>query len=285
MAPKMLIAELKADEVMQGMMQIMDYCIDGIFIEDTKGNILTCNKAGARMFGYTKEELEGMNIIELIYEEDAAYTQAEYTSLDVFADEYIERINKKKDGTLLVTAINSKIMTFNSTEYLIAFVRDMSEEVKMRERLSHLANYDELSSLKNRRAIFQVLKEKATPYGLAVLDLDHFKRTNDKYGHVVGDLFIETLGRLLSETEKVEAGRIGGEEFLLILDTDSGNEAKTILEELLQRANESLTIYGGIRFSAGVMLCTQNKSTENYGKADKLCYKAKRQGKNCVVLG
>lgn len=105
----------------------LNLSIDGIFIENTSGDILMCNQAGAEMFGYTIEEITKLNIRDFVPPDEGYYLKGQYTQEDLFPHEYIGRLNLKKDGTLIRTEINSKIITSNGTEYLIAFVRDVTE--------------------------------------------------------------------------------------------------------------------------------------------------------------
>lgn len=105
----------------------LNFSIDGIFIENTGGDILMCNQAGADMFGYTIEEITKLNIRDLVPPTEGYYLKSHYTEEDLFSREYIGRLNIKKDGTLIRTEINSKIIVSNGEEYLIAFVRDATE--------------------------------------------------------------------------------------------------------------------------------------------------------------
>lgn len=105
-------------------MTILDLSLDGVFIENTHGDILQCNQAGADMFGYTKREISELNIRDLVPHKAGYYLKEKYTPDDLFPEDYIDRLNVKKDGTLILTEINSRIITLNDREYLIAFVRD-----------------------------------------------------------------------------------------------------------------------------------------------------------------
>lgn len=109
----------------------LDFSIDGIFIENTNGDILMCNQAGAEMFGYTIEEITKLNIRDFVPPSDGYYLKDRYTKADLFPQEYIGRLNIKKDGTLIRTEVNSKIIVSNGEEYLIAFVRDATEPVHL----------------------------------------------------------------------------------------------------------------------------------------------------------
>lgn len=105
----------------------LNLSIDGIFIENTNGDILMCNQAGAEMFGYTMEEITKLNIRDFVPPMEGYYLKDRYAPEDLFPQEYIGRLNVKKDGTLIRTEINSKIIVSNGEEYLVAFVRDATE--------------------------------------------------------------------------------------------------------------------------------------------------------------
>lgn len=109
----------------------LNFSIDGIFIENTGGDILMCNQAGAEMFGYTVEEITKLNIRDLVPPLEGYYLKNQYTEEDLFSGEYIGRLNIKKDGVLIRTEINSKIIISNGEEYLIAFVHDITEPVHL----------------------------------------------------------------------------------------------------------------------------------------------------------
>lgn len=111
----------------ENILTALNLSIDGIFIENTSGDILMCNKAGAEMFGYTVEEITQLNIRDLVPPSEGYYLKDRYAETDLFSEEYIGRLNIKKDGKLIRTEINSKIVVSNGEEYLIALVRDVTE--------------------------------------------------------------------------------------------------------------------------------------------------------------
>jgi len=102
----------------------LNLCIDGVFIENLNGDILMCNATGAEMFGYTVEEITQLNIRDFVPPEETYYLKDEYAASDLYPTEYIRRVNIKKDGTLIFTEVNSKIIISNGVEYIIAFVRN-----------------------------------------------------------------------------------------------------------------------------------------------------------------
>ena len=108
-------------------LDVLNLSIDGVFIENLKGDILMANHAGAYMLGYTIEEITKLNISDFVPDEEKYYLQEEYKEDDLFSNEYIVRMIIKKDGTLIRTEINSKIVVSKGVEYLIAYIRDASD--------------------------------------------------------------------------------------------------------------------------------------------------------------
>jgi diguanylate cyclase len=165
------------------------------------------------------------------------------------------------------------------------------------EKLEQLAHRDGLTGALNRRSVIRLLDEErermqrsGQPFGVALLDIDRFKRVNDRHGHLVGD---EVLRRF---TVKVTAqmrgtdrlGRYGGEEFLLLLTaaTDIGAAAAAVdrMRTAVAREDWDEVAFGlDVTFSAGVAMCRDGDSGEQLiGRADRALYRAKREGRNCV---
>ena len=271
------------DKTQELILKIMELSIDAIFIDDTSGNVIQCNNAAEKMFGYNKGEMIGLNISDLIPKDDYAYLKPIYKKEDLLENEYIPRRNIRKDGTVFPTEVNSKIVTVGDKEYLIAFVHDMTEENKIKERLFYLSNYDELTALRNRRAILSLLSTQKESFCLAMIDIDGFKQVNDTYGHMVGDLFLKSFGMILNDNDEIIAGRFGGEEFLVLISTSNLKYAKKIMNGILEKANKTLEIYGGIHFSCGLTLVNDFRIDVAIQKSDKLLYQAKNNGKNQII--
>ena len=168
-----------------------------------------------------------------------------------------------------------------------------------RQHLTQLALTDELTGVANRRHIFELLKqecERAKRYQLPLcvvaIDLDHFKRINDQYGHAVGDSvlreFASASKQILRQTDHI--GRIGGEEFLICLPHTELNEAQRIIQRLQDAMQilprtaspEELTV----SFSAGltVLLTSDQNADSLLARADEAMYRAKQAGRNRVEL-
>ncbi|WP_434624098.1 diguanylate cyclase [Pseudomonas sp. Z1-29] len=166
-------------------------------------------------------------------------------------------------------------------------------------QLQLLSSTDRLTGLYNRghwEASLKAAYARHQRYGnalsLVMLDIDHFKRVNDTYGHQAGDKVIEQVARLLHEhvRESDVAGRYGGEEFGVVLsDTDAAG-GQIFAERLRKAVEESLVQYNGqdIRFtvSLGVADLSQpaNDHAELIARADQALYTSKKTGRNRVTV-
>lgn len=173
--------------------------------------------------------------------------------------------------------------------------RDLEQAL---ERIQEMAIRDELTGLINRRRITQVLGEHAArskrgvvKFWVALIDLDHFKRVNDTWGHLVGDEvlcgFAHMAEDILRETDVI--GRWGGEEFLVVMLVVPPNDPGAGLDRLRKRlvdAQISETVPDlRITFSAGLAAFERDDSIEHaIERADKALYQAKAQGRNRTVM-
>jgi diguanylate cyclase len=156
-----------------------------------------------------------------------------------------------------------------------------AEQVRS-ELLNQLAHQDPLTGIANRRHLMQVLSEQQH-YALILFDLDHFKRINDTLGHDTGDLVLRKAVELAKTQlrNSDHMGRLGGEEFLIILPEAKLETAKMVAERIRQAF--SLETTPPFTASFGV---TENRDihlTEALHKTDQLLYKAKSAGRNVVI--
>jgi diguanylate cyclase (GGDEF)-like protein len=166
-------------------------------------------------------------------------------------------------------------------------------------RIEELAQVDELTGLLNRRYIMKVLNEElaraqrnGTPCSVVIIDLDHFKRINDRFGHPIGDEVLRTFA--ISVTANLRAidrvGRYGGEEFLLVLPDASRDQAvQTVdrLRDILAHLNWDAIADGlNVTMSAGLSQTRPDDTSDDIlCRSDKALYRAKDAGRNRVVAG
>ncbi|HYR05310.1 MAG TPA: diguanylate cyclase, partial [Gallionella sp.] len=176
-------------------------------------------------------------------------------------------------------------------------VSSVISRVRRSLRLRSFMVRDSLTGLLNHTAIKDQLdyevaqtKRRRTPLSFAMVDIDHFKRVNDTYGHPAGDRVIKSLARLLKqrlrETDMV--GRYGGEEFAVILSNTEGETAIKVLDTIRNDFSQLCHLVGGkeflATFSCGVAdISYFGDSTKLCDAADKALYKAKHAGRNRVM--
>ena len=169
----------------------------------------------------------------------------------------------------------------------------------MLSRMSDLAMVDELTGLKNRRSFFDDIesviagsRRRGKPVAIALLDLDHFKDVNDTHGHGIGDDVLREVARRIEETLRQEqiVGRIGGEEFVVLLPDTSPPQALIAVERVRKAIGDTpiavssgaavqVTVSGGIAPLADGMTVTIAMQ-----QADKAMYRAKALGRNRVEV-
>ena len=172
--------------------------------------------------------------------------------------------------------------------------------IRLREALRSQSLRDPLTGLYNRRyleetfdrEIHRVLRAQQ-PLGVLMLDLDHFKKVNDTFGHDAGDTVLKAIGALFARRLRGEdvACRFGGEEFVLILPNASLEVTRKRGEELCREAQGMAILHSGkplgqITISAGVAAYPAHGRTsqELFAAADAALYRAKHAGRNCVVV-
>ena len=161
-------------------------------------------------------------------------------------------------------------------------------------RLRALAMTDELTGVPNRRAVLallaRLLRRSATPTSILIMDIDHFKSINDRHGHLIGDETLRSMTANLREAvaEPALFGRLGGEEFAVVLPATDLDLAITIAERLRERVMRiDLSRWLGerrITVSVGVATSVPTRDTISVmlRRADAALYAAKDAGRNCV---
>lgn len=164
------------------------------------------------------------------------------------------------------------------------------------EQLQKTSITDPLTGVFNRLYLDNALKKVLSlasrnkqPVSVLLLDVDHFKRINDEHGHLVGDLVLVALCKVLEEAtrESDSVGRWGGEEFLVICPNTDEAQAKALGERIIEQVREK-AVSGGIHVTVSIGAATFNqvdeKSIERLLQvADNNMYKAKAAGRNQVV--
>jgi diguanylate cyclase len=192
--------------------------------------------------------------------------------------------------------------TKNEVDHICVIVYDVTDtavnkiaQQQANEKLKNLSRTDHLTGLYNRgywelRLIqeFKRFERYQSPCSLIMMDIDHFKKVNDRYGHPTGDEVIRQVSRAIKEQVRDLdiAGRYGGEEFGIILTNTEGDGACVFAERLRQKIETMLVHFDGqdIRFTVSLGVCTLNDHFKDYKewleKTDQGLYKSKEGGRN-----
>lgn len=182
--------------------------------------------------------------------------------------------------------------------YLAYSVYKQRQKTKV---LETLALTDHLTQLPNRRHMykwgnkaFQQARNSHNPLSIILFDADHFKKINDELGHEEGDKTLKKLAQLSASLMRKQdkVGRIGGEEFLVILRSTPKEQALAIAQRLVDSVETELEQHlhcdNKLTISAGVAYLEENNSQDNFNalvnRADKALYDAKSAGRNCARL-
>ncbi len=258
--------------------------------------------AAETILGYTAAERLGTHRFALgIPPEELAKTQAAYARLlhgDI--DSWIDQSRYlRKDGqTIWVEwTVSALREPGGKVESLLTFVRDVTLQVESHARLLHHAERDALTGVLSRRAIMErldaALARRAPGETLAMffIDLDGFKRINDRLGHIRGDALLVQVAQALREAVRAgdAVGRLGGDEFIVLDAVDGEAGALALAQRLVDAAAQAgFDPASGQRVtvSVGVALVPQHaRSTyELLQRADDAMYAAKAAGKNRCAL-
>ncbi|KXF79813.1 GGDEF domain-containing response regulator [Enterovibrio coralii] len=172
-------------------------------------------------------------------------------------------------------------------EELYCRIHSVLEIQDANAQLFAMANKDELTQLWNRRYFFNVACDNPTPVkSIAMIDVDHFKKINDQYGHDGGDEVLKFLGEALSKAfSSALPARLGGEEFV-VLNTELTPQFLDELTAFKEHIAQTKVEFEGkvIRFTVSIGVATAELPVTKLMKmADDLLYEAKRQGRNAIV--
>ncbi|MCK8080095.1 sensor domain-containing diguanylate cyclase [Vibrio sp. 1CM24A] len=201
------------------------------------------------------------------------------------------------DGVHRFFNIYDNAITWKGQPAVQVVLEDVTQKVMLEKQLVHQANYDEMTDLLNRRAIYEWLREHIISENYLVcmlLDIDDFKSINDTYGHMVGDEVICALANIAKRNaDRVGgvAGRWGGEEFIIFIPNASLELAYEVSEEIRQQFHHvEFKIDEQVRFNSSVSIgISDSRACEDgvtidalVNLTDQSLYRAKANGKNCV---
>ncbi|MDD1781656.1 sensor domain-containing diguanylate cyclase [Enterovibrio sp. ZSDZ35] len=262
------------------------------------------NNAFARFSGLeTAEDVLGLESIRVLFEEahwpeaQRRYERAIETG-QATPPEVINHTDIK--GNPMIAQITDKVVDWYGEKAMCTFISVVTDQIKRERTLRDMANRDDLTNLFNRRYLTKQFDKSSLSSSparfLAMVDIDHFKRINDSWGHPVGDLVLRQVAKLIEGfSDPGEcASRLGGEEFALLFWADSEQQAIERLEGLRKEieayvvrvshtSRQPLSINCTVSIGATQIDIEESFLTVSL-RADDSLYKAKNTGRNRLVF-
>jgi len=288
---------------------ILDNLFEGVYFIDRERRISYWNKGAERITGYRSKEVVGSfcrdNILSHVdgqgvelCRELCPLARAMLEGTNQEAEVYL----KHKDGHRVPVLVRGTPLRDSSGEIVgaVEVFSDISAKNRLTQRLEELSKMvllDPLTGMGNRRFVeaglnsrLNELQRYGWKFGLLFIDIDHFKKVNDSYGHGAGDLVLKMVaGTLVHNARSFDLiGRWGGEEFVAIITNVTGKELFRIAQKYRVLVEESNLLSGkdriSVTISVGAALARPDDSPETLVKrADQLMYQSKLSGRNCVT--
>ena len=274
---------------------------EGVVLTDLEGRILSVNRAFEDITGYSQEELQAQNprILQSGRHNQEFY-QNMWQRLKSTGVWQGEVWNRRKNGEIYPQLLNITTVydDQNQASHYVGVTTDMSHIKKAEFQLEHLAHYDALTDLPNRLLLQSRLEhamQQAVRYksrvGIVFIDLDDFKKVNDSLGHTAGDDLLKAVaGRWLERLRAEDTlGRLGGDEFLLLLENIQGtDEVGVVIRDLLETLEKPFILDKGdevfVEASIGVSIYPDDGVDTNVllQNADMAMYRSKDRGRNFI---
>jgi diguanylate cyclase (GGDEF)-like protein/PAS domain S-box-containing protein len=273
---------------------------DWVWEVDINGSFTYVNPKVREIIGYEPEELLGKTTFDFMSTDEA---KRFYDLLSPYFSKQrpFKRLEKKlmhKDGHEVILEVSGTPM-FDSQGFFkgyLGVVEDVTQRRNQEKKIHHFAMHDYMTDLPNRRSLEEELtritnqnsvKQKGA---LLMIDLDNFKLINDTLGHFAGDQLLKDLSNALAKIMRPRdmLARMGGDEFVVVLQNVSQKEAKKIVDRLFKSINEfQFNIKGynlNLNCSIGITLIDGESSIEEIlQKAYSALSQAKSEGKNRII--
>ena len=289
---------------------LLDNAWDGVAIL-RQGELYYANPALVRLLGAQQvDQVMWRSFLEFIDPAQREFIADNYRRRlagEAVASVY-ESSLQTMQGALIDVEISVGLATYHGVTVTVAVVRDIRarknaerELQRANQELLRLSTTDALTGLYNRRYLMDTMNAEFsrarrywTPMAIMMIDVDHFKQVNDRYGHQVGDQVLEHLGRILRDRTRQSdiAARYGGEELTVLLPQTALEQAMTVAETLRQLIDEHPFVNDNgrqvhVTISIGVA-CFPDLRVDDAERllqyADAALYQAKELGRNRVVL-
>lgn len=282
--------------------KVFENTIEAIYITNTRGVILSVNKAFLRITGFSEEEAIGNKTSILRSGRHANhFYKGLWGALKETGTWQGEIWNRRKNGELYPALVNiSSIKDSNGNiSHYIGVMHDITERKKYEEQIKYQSHYDPLTNLPNRYLFHDRLsmaisraKKNHNYVGLISIDIDRFKNVNDTLGHNVGDILLQKIADRIVGTvgDSITVSRLGGDEYTVIVeDLSDKNRAVTIAYNVIKQLEKPFQVDDYelfLKCSAGLSFYPDDgEDVFTVAKnADAAMYRAKSKGRGMLQI-
>jgi diguanylate cyclase (GGDEF)-like protein/PAS domain S-box-containing protein len=280
--------------IMKQRAKAFDYLFDAVVVVDMEGIIVDWNQGSEKLYGYTKEEAVGQAVSILHVPEDVERITQEVMTEVAACGKWTGEVRMlHKDGHVgWIESMCVPIFDDENKEMIgaLGINRDITGRREETERLSHLAHYDSLTEIPNRYLLLERVnhlisqaRRTKMEFSLLYIDLDKFKNINDTKGHAFGDTLLKEVAKRISKVIRKSdtLARIGGDEFVLLLENSSQEHEVSVVEKEIHKALDDEFTLDGYSFyiscSIGIAVYPKDGTTIDslLAAADKAMYLAK----------
>lgn len=278
---------------------ILESVLDCVIIIDRYGNVIECNPAVTRIFGYSREEMMGHSMEKkLLLPSSLTHAETSFTlnatAGEILCNQRLEVIGVRRDDVEFPIELTvTKIKKEGPPMYTV-YARDITSIKQSEETIRRMAYQDSLTGLPNRRFFNETLRESLqeaeehnTEVAVVFLDLDRFKIINDSMGHAFGDLLLKGAAERLQACVDVKhvVARNGGDEFTIILRDTTEQEAEKVVKQVIQYVTQPFNLDGQeifITTSMGLAMYPKDGLDQEtlVKNADTAMYETKGRGRN-----
>ena len=278
---------------------------DGVITTDIEGKVLYLNPVAERLTGWRLSEINE-TLLDDIFQvfDEKSHTKEDNPILKclkyrqvIISEQHCMLRPKLGDEIFVEDSVALTRDKSNNITGTVMVFHDVTETRNMAQKLTYQATHDSLTGLINRadfeRHLNAVLSQidEDTEHALCYMDLDQFKVINDTCGHMAGDQLLQNISKLLANRVRKSddtLARVGGDEFVLLLENCPLNKAEKIARSMCEAVQDYRFVWNDNPFTIGISigLVPINNSNHEFqdilSKADSSCYMAKEKGRNRV---
>ncbi len=282
--------------------QFFDFLADAILVVNESSEIIFANPSCLKLFGYTQSQMEKLSLEQLMKEDLHGkhpehvknYLKSRLPPRHMTSRPTFSCIGSKGEEFMARISISS--MTIDGALFGIATLHDFTAVQEEINTLEYNSYIDFLTNLHNLRYLEKAIRPNSrilkswNKIGILYMDLDKFKPINDEYGHDIGDIILKETATRIKENIRINdlLFRIGGDEFLILLDFSDCTDEKTALDKIGNLIHEAIAkpftpknhfIRTGISIGAGTYYKGQADIKTLIKQTDKAMYASKSSGK------